>query len=389
MAQRTLDVVYAPQLLFINLARFKRDRLGARSAKDRSPVMISPSLVAGGALYHLVAVIVHHGVTLDGGHYTTLRRDRSGPDMWVLLNDDAEAQRVRGFYNTFTNYDVLTGAAVLLYDRLAPFVPAPFVHVPQDPASRLELSASACSLLLAASVGCRMPFADRLRQVLSVDALRAGMCARLQQLSMYATSEGATAFANVRWTLPCVAEVLSCHGLPVVALSSLPPLLQRAASAVAVVDAAALPDDLLSQLQQPPAPKGGSNGGGAKSDERGTATKRSRGGDAAIAAVLQDDCFSDDEDSADGEDDDDAYVETASVAHRRRSSSGSFPSSRKKRRGWGRATNALITLGKSIGEEFDEVIETEVSPSFFTFFLDAECVRQPAELWRRVWCWEQ
>lgn len=93
----------APQHLLLTLLRFHYDRLLQRREKITTQVSYPQRLdlpVEGGATvsYVLYSVVIHSGVTLDGGHYYTLARssdlgpedipgngDKSAP--WFMFND--------------------------------------------------------------------------------------------------------------------------------------------------------------------------------------------------------------------------------------------------------------------------------------------------------------
>ena len=102
-AERILRVTEAPQHLLLTLLRFHYDRLLQRRGKITTQVSYPQRLnlpVDGGATvsYVLYAVVIHSGVTLDGGHYYTLARSSNlGPDdvlerdnntaPWFMFND--------------------------------------------------------------------------------------------------------------------------------------------------------------------------------------------------------------------------------------------------------------------------------------------------------------
>lgn len=102
-AERILCVTEAPQHLLLSLLRFHYDRLLQRRGKITTQVSYPQRLdlpIEGGATvsYVLYAVVIHSGVTLDGGHYYTLARssDLSPEDIlgngnstapWFMFND--------------------------------------------------------------------------------------------------------------------------------------------------------------------------------------------------------------------------------------------------------------------------------------------------------------
>ncbi|XP_046648592.1 ubiquitin carboxyl-terminal hydrolase 35-like [Daphnia pulicaria] len=102
-AERILCVTEAPQHLLLSLLRFHYDRLLQRRGKITTQVSYPQRLelpIEGGTTvtYVLYAVVIHSGVTLDGGHYYTLARssDLSPEDIlgngnstepWFMFND--------------------------------------------------------------------------------------------------------------------------------------------------------------------------------------------------------------------------------------------------------------------------------------------------------------
>lgn len=95
-AERVLRVTEAPQHLLLTLLRFHYDKLLQRRNKITTQISYSESLelpVAGGKTvsYFLYAVVIHSGVTLDGGHYYTCAKssnsDPNGPNCWFIFND--------------------------------------------------------------------------------------------------------------------------------------------------------------------------------------------------------------------------------------------------------------------------------------------------------------
>ena len=95
-AERVLRVTEAPQHLLLTLLRFHYDKLLQRRNKITAQISYPESLelpVQGGATasYFLYAVVIHSGLTLDGGHYyTCAKSSNSGPDQpdcWYIFND--------------------------------------------------------------------------------------------------------------------------------------------------------------------------------------------------------------------------------------------------------------------------------------------------------------
>jgi ubiquitin carboxyl-terminal hydrolase 35/38 len=96
-------VTEAPQHLLLSLLRFHYDRLLQRRGKITTQVSYPQRLdlpIEGGATisYVLYAVVIHSGVTLDGGHYYTLARSSNlnpedmigsgnSTEPWFMFND--------------------------------------------------------------------------------------------------------------------------------------------------------------------------------------------------------------------------------------------------------------------------------------------------------------
>ena len=93
----------APQHLLLSLLRFHYDRLLQRRGKITTQVSYPQRLdlpIEGGVTvsYVLYAVVIHSGVTLDGGHYYTLARSSdlnpedilgngNSTEPWFMFND--------------------------------------------------------------------------------------------------------------------------------------------------------------------------------------------------------------------------------------------------------------------------------------------------------------
>lgn len=90
----------APQHLLLTLLRFHYDRLLQRRGKITTqvnyPLLLNLPVDGGVTVsYALYAVVIHSGVTLDGGHYYTLARNSSdlnasgasGSTPWFMFND--------------------------------------------------------------------------------------------------------------------------------------------------------------------------------------------------------------------------------------------------------------------------------------------------------------
>ncbi|KAI9558636.1 hypothetical protein GHT06_015424 [Daphnia sinensis] len=102
-AERVLRVTEAPQHLLLTLLRFHYDRLLQRRGKITTqvsyPQRLDLPIDGGGTIsYLLYSVVIHSGVTLDGGHYYTLARSSDlGPEdvlgkgdkltPWFMFND--------------------------------------------------------------------------------------------------------------------------------------------------------------------------------------------------------------------------------------------------------------------------------------------------------------
>ena len=96
-AERTLRVTESPQHLLLTLLRFRFDRLLQRRGKITTQVEYPQQLelpVNGKVeVYILYAVVIHSGLTLDGGHYYTLARNShiDAKDVlnstWYMFND--------------------------------------------------------------------------------------------------------------------------------------------------------------------------------------------------------------------------------------------------------------------------------------------------------------
>lgn len=96
-AKRILRVTESPQHLLLTLLRFRFDRLLQRRGKITTQVEYPQQLelpVNGKVeVYILYAVVIHSGLTLDGGHYYTLARSShiDAKDVlngtWYMFND--------------------------------------------------------------------------------------------------------------------------------------------------------------------------------------------------------------------------------------------------------------------------------------------------------------
>lgn len=96
-AERTIRVTESPQHLLLTLLRFRFDRLLQRRGKITTQVEYPQQLelpINGKVeLYILYAVVIHSGVSLDGGHYYTLARSShiDAKDVtngtWYMFND--------------------------------------------------------------------------------------------------------------------------------------------------------------------------------------------------------------------------------------------------------------------------------------------------------------
>lgn len=95
-AERTLRITEAPQHLLLTLLRFHYDKKLQRRNKITTHVDYPQRLelpVAGrNVAYFLYAVVIHSGLTLDGGHYYTLARssrnfDANDSSRWFVFND--------------------------------------------------------------------------------------------------------------------------------------------------------------------------------------------------------------------------------------------------------------------------------------------------------------
>lgn len=94
-AERVLRITEAPQHLLLTLLRFHYDKVHQRRNKittkvnypRRLDLPVSGSIVS----YLLYSVVIHSGLTLDGGHYYTLGKSSDSttddPDSWFMFND--------------------------------------------------------------------------------------------------------------------------------------------------------------------------------------------------------------------------------------------------------------------------------------------------------------
>ncbi|KAK4009943.1 ubiquitin carboxyl-terminal hydrolase 35 [Daphnia magna] len=115
-AERVLRVTEAPQHLLLTLLRFHYDKLLQRRGKITRqvsyPQRLDLPIDGGGTIsYVLYSVVIHSGVTLDGGHYYTLARSSDlGPEdvlgkgdklaPWFMFND---SQVSRTDFNSLIN----------------------------------------------------------------------------------------------------------------------------------------------------------------------------------------------------------------------------------------------------------------------------------------------
>ena len=92
LATKQTEIEYSPQILTISLKRFYFDIAGNTAGKLRMPVEFPREILVGGCRYHLFGVILHHGKSLNCGHYTALACHSSDAtkqgQVWHHLNDD-------------------------------------------------------------------------------------------------------------------------------------------------------------------------------------------------------------------------------------------------------------------------------------------------------------
>lgn len=93
-AERTLRVTESPQHLLLTLLRFRFDRLlqrrGKITAQVEYPQQLELPVNGNMEMYILYAVVIHSGLTLDGGHYYTLARSSQTDVLnstWYMFND--------------------------------------------------------------------------------------------------------------------------------------------------------------------------------------------------------------------------------------------------------------------------------------------------------------
>ena len=101
-AERTLKLTQAPKHLLLTLLRFRYDKILQRRGKITTEVIYPKQLVLSvndkPEVYMLYAVVIHSGLTLDGGHYYTIARSSVPPatatepttgkqDSWLMFND--------------------------------------------------------------------------------------------------------------------------------------------------------------------------------------------------------------------------------------------------------------------------------------------------------------
>jgi ubiquitin C-terminal hydrolase len=119
------QLINAPQMLLINIARFKIDE--GIASKNESPLSIPLTLKNLGNLsseetnkysYQLTGV-VHHSGTLTGGHYTASVRMNDGT--WLYCNDSIITKKdTRAFEKEMQEQNGSFKAVVLVYSRIAP-----------------------------------------------------------------------------------------------------------------------------------------------------------------------------------------------------------------------------------------------------------------------------
>ena len=84
-ADRSISEVNLPSLLVITLCRFSYNPKLGKHTKLRTPVKYPSQLDLGDKIYSLNAVVVHSGVSLNGGHYYTYAHNLTGNQQWYVL----------------------------------------------------------------------------------------------------------------------------------------------------------------------------------------------------------------------------------------------------------------------------------------------------------------
>ncbi len=123
---KSLNLINAPQMLLMNIARFLIDDDG-NTSKNESPLNIPLTLQNLGNLsteetnrfnYQLTGV-VHHSGRLTGGHYTATVRMNNGT--WLYCNDSIITKKdTRAFEKEMQEQNGSFKAVVLVYSRIAP-----------------------------------------------------------------------------------------------------------------------------------------------------------------------------------------------------------------------------------------------------------------------------
>ena len=128
-AERTLARTRAPQHLLLTVLRFRYDRLLQRRAKITTRISFSESLdlPVNGRLetYILYAVVIHSGLSMDGGHYYTIARSSHIAPLdpsakhWLMFNDSVVSfTDLQSLVNLSTKYPMDT-PYLLWYRRLS------------------------------------------------------------------------------------------------------------------------------------------------------------------------------------------------------------------------------------------------------------------------------
>ena len=84
-ADRSISEVNLPSLLVITLCRFSYNPKLGKHTKLRTPVKYPSKLELVDKIYSLNAVVVHSGVSLNGGHYYTYAHNLTGNQQWYVL----------------------------------------------------------------------------------------------------------------------------------------------------------------------------------------------------------------------------------------------------------------------------------------------------------------
>ena len=80
-----------PKILLLLVNRFSTSSLYHRNRKNKAPMHIYENIRFGLVDYRLIALIEHHGVDSQSGHYTCYIRGHN--DMWYHCNDSVVGRR--------------------------------------------------------------------------------------------------------------------------------------------------------------------------------------------------------------------------------------------------------------------------------------------------------